>query len=285
MLSSQAVGPKLEWVRRHEPEVFARATRWYGSNSYIAAKLTGEYVMDHHTASQCDPLYATRRLRLESPNGHSAFAGIFRCRGWSGPARSSAPWTQAAAAATGMPAGTPVVAGTVDAYAEAFSVGVRRPGDRMLMYGSTMFLVQIIDAYFSDPVLWTTAGVERETLALAAGTSTAGSLIGWLQTITGGAPFDDLDGRGAARFRPAARAWPYCPTSPANAPRSSTRTLAGWFAGPDPAARPRTPVSRCLRRDFVRYPADPGALRRRPAPTPDRGGRAVGCAVRCGRRS
>ena len=85
-----------------------------------------------------------------------------------------------------------MVAGTVDAYAEAFSVGVRKPGDRMLMYGSTMFLVQIIDSYFSDPVLWTTAGVERDTLALAAGTSTAGSLIGWLQSVTGGASFETL---------------------------------------------------------------------------------------------
>ena len=73
-----------------------------------------------------------------------------------------------------------MIAGTVDAYAEAFSVGVRKPGDRMLMYGSTMFLVQIIDSYFSDPALWTTVGVERETLTLAAGTSTAGSLVRWL---------------------------------------------------------------------------------------------------------
>ena len=60
LLSSQAVGPKLEWVHRHEPEVFAAAAGWYGSNSYVAAKLTGEYVIDHHTASQCDPLYETR---------------------------------------------------------------------------------------------------------------------------------------------------------------------------------------------------------------------------------
>jgi xylulokinase len=97
-----------------------------------------------------------------------------------------------AADATGIPVGTPIVAGTVDAYAEAFSVGVRHPGDQMLMYGSTMFLVQIIDSYYSDPVLWTTAGVDRESLALAAGTSTAGSLIGWLQSVTGGADFDTL---------------------------------------------------------------------------------------------
>jgi xylulokinase len=191
LLSSQAVGPKLEWVRRHEPEVFERATGWYGSNSYIAAKLTGEYVMDHHTASQCDPLYATRDFAWNDDwarriCGHLPLPRLV----W--PSDVVGEVSAAAAAATTVPAGTPVVAGTVDAYSEAFSVGVRRPGDQMLMYGSTMFLVQIIDEYHSDPALWTTAGVERETLALAAGTSTAGSLIGWLQEVTGGASFDDL---------------------------------------------------------------------------------------------
>lgn len=191
VLSSQAVGPKLEWVRRHEPEVFARATRWYGSNSYIAAKLTGEYVLDHHTASQCDPLYATREFDWNTEwaqriCGHLPLPRLV----W--PNEVIGVVHAAAADATGLPAGTPVVAGTIDAVAEAFSVGVRQPGDQMLMYGSTMFLVQVIDSYHSDPALWTTAGVERGTHALAAGTSTAGSLVNWLQAVTGGAPFDTL---------------------------------------------------------------------------------------------
>ena len=191
VLSSQAVGPKLEWVRRNEPEVFAAARRWYGSNSYIAARLTGEYVMDHHTASQCDPLYATQDFGWNTEwaqriCGHLPMPRLV----W--PSEVVGAVHATAAEATGVPTGTPVVAGTVDAYAEAFSVGVRKPGDRMLMYGSTMFLVQVIDAYFTDPVLWTTAGVERDTLALAAGTSTAGSLIGWLQSVTGGAAFQTL---------------------------------------------------------------------------------------------
>ena len=191
VLSSQAVGPKLEWVHRHEPEVFEKARGWYGSNSYIAAKLTGEYVMDHHTASQCDPLYATRRFDWNLPWAQRICRHLPLPRlVW--PSDIVGEVTAAAAAATGVPAGTPVVAGTVDAYSEAFSVGVRHPGDQMLMYGSTMFLVQVIDDYYSDPTLWTTAGVERDSLALAAGTSTAGSLIGWLQTVTGGAPFDKL---------------------------------------------------------------------------------------------
>ena len=197
LLSSQAVGPKIEWVRRHEPEVFERAAGWYGSNSYIAAKLTGEYVMDHHTASQCDPMYATRDFQW-----HDDWARRI-CRHlplprlvWPGDVVGTV--HASAAEQTGIPAGTPVVAGTVDAYSEAFSVGVRNPGDQMLMYGSTMFLVQVIDAYYSDPTLWTTAGVERGSLALAAGTSTAGSLIGWLQNVTGGAPFDELMAEAAA---------------------------------------------------------------------------------------
>jgi hypothetical protein len=33
-LNSQALGPKLEWVRRHEPHVWQRPTDWYGSHSY-----------------------------------------------------------------------------------------------------------------------------------------------------------------------------------------------------------------------------------------------------------
>ncbi|WP_161061802.1 FGGY-family carbohydrate kinase [Gordonia sp. SID5947] len=197
VLSSQAVGPKIEWVRRHEPEVFTRARRWYSSNSYVAAKLTGEYVIDHHTASQCDPLYETRHFRwndawAERICGHLPLPRLV----W--PSEVVGHVHDQAAEATGLPAGTPVVAGTVDAYSEGFSVGVRKSGDQMLMYGSTMFLVQIIDAYHSDPALWTTAGIEADTLALAAGTSTAGSLINWLQTITGGAAFDEITAEVAA---------------------------------------------------------------------------------------
>jgi len=59
-LSTQAVGPKLLWVQRHEPEVWTRSVRWFNSSSFITNRLTGEYALDHHTASQCDPLYDPR---------------------------------------------------------------------------------------------------------------------------------------------------------------------------------------------------------------------------------
>ncbi len=94
--------------------------------------------------------------------------------------------TPAAAAETGLPVGMPVCAGTVDAGSESFSAGVRTPGELMLMYGSTMFLVQPLPSPLADPVLWTTSGVDPGTYALAAGMATAGLLTAWLRDLVGG---------------------------------------------------------------------------------------------------
>lgn len=196
-LSSQAVGPKIEWVRKNEPDVFDRARYWFGSNSFVVAKLTGEYVQDHHTASQCDPLYSVKDFGWNDAWADRVLGGLPKPRlVW--PSDVVGAVTRHAAELTGIPVGTPVVAGTVDAYAEAFSVGVRHPGDLMLMYGSTMFLVQVLADYHTNPALWTTTGVQAGTYALAAGTSTAGSLTTWLRALTGGAPFEELMAEAAA---------------------------------------------------------------------------------------
>ena len=44
---------------------------------------------------------------------------------------------------TGLATGTPVTVGTIDAAAEAISVGVCSAGDMMMMYGSTIFIIQV----------------------------------------------------------------------------------------------------------------------------------------------
>jgi xylulokinase len=197
VLTSQAVGPKLVWVKRNEPEVWARAERWYSASSFVVAKLTGEYVLDHHTASQCDPLYDLTSRDWAHDWVPEIAGGLAMPRlVWSSDVVGTV--TEAAAAETGLPVGTPVSAGTVDAWAEAFSCGVRRPGDLMLMYGSTMFFVQVLSELRTHPALWTTAGVERGSTTLAAGMATSGSLTAWVQELTGGAPFADLVAEAAA---------------------------------------------------------------------------------------
>jgi xylulokinase len=190
-LSSQAVGPKALWVRRHEPEAWSRAAGWYNSNSFLVKRLTGEYVLDHHTASQCDPLYDIDAADWYQPWYADVMDGMPAPRlAW--PSELVGRVTATAADATLLPEGTPVCAGTVDAWAEAFSAGVRRTGDLMLMYGSTMFFVQVLKDLSRHPQLWTTAAFEPRTYTLAAGMSTSGLLTSWVQNLTGGASFAEL---------------------------------------------------------------------------------------------
>ena len=191
VLTSQAVGPKLLWLRKREPEVWAQMARFFSASSYVAARLTGAYVLDHHTASQYDPFYDLEEQgwiedRVTEALGDVSLPALV----W--PAEVVGTLHAEAAEQTGLPEGTPVSAGTVDAWAEAYSCGVRDPGDLMLMYGSTMFFVQVVDGVHTHPALWTTMGVDQGSRTLAAGMSTSGSLTTWVQELTGGASFSDL---------------------------------------------------------------------------------------------
>ncbi|MBM6401404.1 FGGY-family carbohydrate kinase [Phycicoccus sp. MQZ13P-5] len=196
-ITTQAVGPKALWVRRNEPEVWARARRWFSAGSYAAFRLSGEYVLDHHTASQSVPLYDIGAAAWAQDWYDEVMAGLPAPRlAWSGEVVGAI--DEAAATATGLPVGTPVCAGTVDAWAEAHGAGVRSPGDLMLMYGSTMFFVQELERLAPHPQLWNTRGVAPGGLSLAAGMSTSGSLTSWLRDLTGGAPFETLVAEAAA---------------------------------------------------------------------------------------
>ena len=190
-LSTQAVGPKMRWVARHEPEAWRRARRWFNSSTYAVRRLSGAYVVDHHTASQCDPLYDLEGRDWHEPWVTPLVQHLEMPRlVW--PTDVVGAVTAEASRATGLPVGTPVCAGTIDAWAESFSAGVRKPGDIMLMYGSTMFFVQVIDEPVSHPQLWTTAGVDPGSYTLSAGMATSGTLTGWMQDLTGGVSFETM---------------------------------------------------------------------------------------------
>jgi xylulokinase len=195
-LSAQAVGPKLLWLARHEPGVFGAMRRWHMASSFVVGRLTGRWVLDHHSASQCDPLYDLDAAAWAT-DWATEVAPSLTLPDLAWPGEVVGVVHDGGAQATGIPAGTPVVAGTIDAWAEAVSVGVRSPGDLMLMYGSTMFLVGVVDRRRDARAIWTTHGVDPGSLTRAAGMATAGSLTAWLRELTGGAPFAQLTAEAA----------------------------------------------------------------------------------------
>ena len=190
-LTSQAAGPKLLWLQQHEPQTFARARRFFMASSWLVHRITGEYVLDHHSASQCNPLYDLRAAHWKDDPGIELWGGITPpALHWPGDVVGRV--TAAAAGATGVPAGTPVVAGTVDAWSEALSVGVEAPGSLMLMYGTTMFMIAAVESARPDARIWQTAGVAPSSRTVAAGMATSGAVTAWLRDVTGGAPFEQL---------------------------------------------------------------------------------------------
>jgi xylulokinase len=190
-LSTQAVGPKLAWLADNEPDVFAGARRLFMPSSWLVYRLTGAYVLDHHSASQSTPLYDTNANEWYAPwcedIGPQITMPTLR---WSGEIAGSV--HTVAARETGLEEGTPVIAGTIDAWAEAMSVDAHNPGDLMLMYGSTMFLVHTVTTMLTAPTLWSTVGVYPGTRNLAGGMATSGSITTWLKDLFREAEYDDL---------------------------------------------------------------------------------------------
>ena len=190
-LTTQAVGPKLAWLKNKEPEVWEKMCYFLNSNSFIVQRLTGEYVLDHHSASQCDPLYDIHENCWIEEWAEEIAPGL-RLPRLLWPSEIAGEINEAASSATGIPTGTPVAAGTIDAWAEAGSVGVREPGDLMLMYGSTMFIIEMVEEPLTHPKLWATAGLFPGTHNLAAGMATSGAVTGWFKDMIGDISYEEL---------------------------------------------------------------------------------------------
>jgi xylulokinase len=145
-------------------------------------KLTGECVIDHYSAANFSPLYLLDRQGWST----ELAPGIIEPERlpkllWTTDIAGHV--TAKAARATGLAKGTPVIAGTIDAAAEALSVGVVRQGDMMVMYGSTIFTVMLSKKRIEDPRLWYAPWLFRGEHSSMAGLATSGTLTHWFRDL------------------------------------------------------------------------------------------------------
>jgi len=179
-LSSQAVGPKILWLKRNEPEIWAKTHHITTASSYLVLRSTGEKVMDRHTASYYMPLMDPTRLEWSDKySSEIADLSLLPRLDWSD--KIAGFITSKAANETGLKVGTPVAVGAVDALSEAISVGATSVGDLMIMYGSTTFFILVLDRIIPDRRTWATAGAFSGQYNLAAGMATSGSLTRWFR--------------------------------------------------------------------------------------------------------
>jgi xylulokinase len=181
-LTSQSVGPKIMWLKKNRPAIFEKAAKIVNSTTYIVQKLTGECVTDHYSAANVSPLYIIDKKDWST----ELSAGIIDPERlprllWTTDIAGQV--TAKAARATGLAAGTPVIAGTIDAASEALSVGVIRAGDMMVMYGSTIFTIMLSKARIEDARLWYAPWLFKGEHASMAGLSTSGTLTHWFRDV------------------------------------------------------------------------------------------------------
>lgn len=179
-LTSQAVGPKILWLKNQRPDLYARTAKILTSTSYLVWKLTGQHVIDHYTAANFAPLYDVDRLDWTDDLAPDIIA-LEKLPKLLWSTDIAGHITASAAAETGLTAGTPVTCGTIDAAAEAVSVGVQTSGDMMMMYGSTIFIITLTDARVRDPALWYAPWLLPGQHASMAGLATSGTLTHWFR--------------------------------------------------------------------------------------------------------
>jgi xylulokinase len=184
-LSTQAVGPKVAWLAQHEPELFLRARKMFMPSSYLVFLLTGEYVLDHHSASQCVPMYNLEAQAWDEPWSSEIAGDALRLPRLMWPGDIAGSLSSEAARQTGLAEGLPVITGTIDAWAEAISGDAHNVGDLMLMYGTTMFLINTVRRRVLAPAFWGTVGALPGTLSLAGGMATSGAITGWVRELSG----------------------------------------------------------------------------------------------------
>ncbi len=186
--------PKLLWVRANEPQTWSRVAHLLLPKDFVRLRLTGEHAVDKADGA------GTLLFDLAARDWSDEILGALELDpaicppSFEGPDVTGAV-TAAAASATGLAEGTPVVAGGGDQAANAVGVGAISPGVVALSLGTSGVLFAATDR----PVVETGGRVHAFCHSLpdrwhlmSVMLSAAGSLRWYRDAIAPGVPFDEL---------------------------------------------------------------------------------------------
>jgi xylulokinase len=176
--------PKLLWLRRHEPEVYARIARILLPKDYVRLRLCGEHATDVSDASGTLLLDVAARRWSEEVLDALELDPAWLPRAHESPVVS------------GLTAdGVPVAAGAGDQAAGALGVGVDQPGPVSVVLGTSGVVFAALDRFRADKQARVHAfchAVPGAWHAMGVMLSAAGSLR-WLRDATGSsASYDEL---------------------------------------------------------------------------------------------
>ncbi len=186
--------PKLVWVRDNEPAVWGKVAHVLLPKDYLRLRLTGEHALDKSDGA--GTILFDLAKRDWSPE---ILAALEIDPAWLPPTfegpQVTGTITAAAAAATGLVAGTPVVAGGGDQAANAVGVGVVAPGEMALSLGTSGVVFAATDRPLHEPrgiVHAFCHAVPERWHMMSVMLSAAGSLRWFRDALAPGMAFADL---------------------------------------------------------------------------------------------
>jgi xylulokinase len=186
--------PKLVWVRDHEPHVWRDIAHVLLPKDYLRLRLTGDHALDKADGS--GTLLFDLRARDWSAEILDALE-IDRAwlpQTWEGP-QITGTITDSAAAATGLSAGTPVVAGGGDQAANAVGVGAVAAGHMALSLGTSGVVFATTDGPLHERrgrIHAFCHAVPGRWHMMSVMLSAAGSLRWFRDALAPGVPYDEL---------------------------------------------------------------------------------------------
>lgn len=136
------VWPRLEWLRRNRPRIFEKAARLSMINDWVAARLSGEIVVEPSNAGTTGLLDPGARQWSDALIARAGLPrGLFPQVVEPGSAIGGV--TAKAAEETGLKPGTPVICGGGDVQMGTLGLGVTRDGDAAILGGT--FWQQVIN--------------------------------------------------------------------------------------------------------------------------------------------
>jgi xylulokinase len=177
---------KMLWFQQYRPEVYRRARWFLQSNSLVVMALTGVASQDHSQG------YGWHFIDVATGRVDAALAAELGCD----PSRVPEPVeptavvgtvTADASRITGVPEGTPVVAGGLDAACGTLGAGVFRPGQTQEQGGQAGGMSIAMDAPVADERLILSRHVVPGSWLLQGGTVAGSASLAWLARIAGAA--------------------------------------------------------------------------------------------------
>jgi xylulokinase len=198
---------KLLWVRTHEPEIWSRVRHVLLPKDYIRWRMSGEHAIDVADASGTLMLDVTRRRWSLDLLDHVGIDPSLLPHVFESP-DVCAQVSDTAAAALGVKAGTPIVAGAGDQAAGAVGMGITRPGAVSATIGTSGVVFAATDRPITDPHgrLHTFCHAVPGRWHVMGVTQAAGLSLRWFRELLsahGGVSYDEMT-EAAARVPPGA---------------------------------------------------------------------------------